>query len=99
MLVHDRGYLIAAGPAGTFAFFRPDGTGNPIAEPDRGAGLPFQVPGPVVTVAGEFVAETAAGPATPCRWIPGIRPDLTREPALRRSGRPGQVMRRGDEAG
>jgi hypothetical protein len=29
MLVHDRGYLIAAGPAGTFAFFRPDGTGIP----------------------------------------------------------------------
>ena len=29
MLVHDRGYLIAAGPAGTFAFFRPDGAGIP----------------------------------------------------------------------
>ena len=29
ILVHDRGYLIAAGPAGTFAFFRPDGTGIP----------------------------------------------------------------------
>ena len=29
MLVHDRGYLIAAGPAGTFAFYRPDGTGIP----------------------------------------------------------------------
>ena len=29
MLVHDRGYLIAAGPAGTFTFFRPDGTGIP----------------------------------------------------------------------
>jgi len=26
MLVHDRGYLIAAGPGGTFAFCRPDGT-------------------------------------------------------------------------
>ena len=28
-LVHDRGYLIAAGPAGAFTFFRPDGTGIP----------------------------------------------------------------------
>jgi hypothetical protein len=29
MLAHDRGYLIAAGPAGAFAFYRPDGTGIP----------------------------------------------------------------------
>jgi HNH endonuclease/Domain of unknown function (DUF222) len=29
LLVHDRGYLIAAGPAGAFTFFRPDGTGIP----------------------------------------------------------------------
>ena len=28
-LVHDRGYLITAAPGGTFAFFRPDGTGIP----------------------------------------------------------------------
>ena len=28
-LVHDRGYLIAAGPAGTFTLLRPDGTGIP----------------------------------------------------------------------
>ena len=33
MLVHDRGYLIAAGPAGIFAFFRPDGTGIPPRSP------------------------------------------------------------------
>ncbi len=26
MLVHDRGYLIATGPGGTFSFYRPDGT-------------------------------------------------------------------------
>jgi 5-methylcytosine-specific restriction endonuclease McrA len=26
MLVHDRGYLIAAGPGGAFTFYRPDGT-------------------------------------------------------------------------
>ncbi len=29
LLVHDRGYLIAAGQGGGFAFFRPDGTGLP----------------------------------------------------------------------
>jgi hypothetical protein len=29
LLVHDRGYLIAAKPGGAFAFFRPDGTGIP----------------------------------------------------------------------
>jgi homoserine kinase type II len=51
------------------------------------AGLPFQVPEPVTTVAGGTVAESAAGPATLCRWIPGVRPDLTREPALEQFGR------------
>jgi 5-methylcytosine-specific restriction endonuclease McrA len=30
-LVHDRGYLIAAGPAGTFAFYRHDGTAIPAS--------------------------------------------------------------------
>ena len=29
MMVHDRGYLIAAGQGGAFAFYRPDGTGIP----------------------------------------------------------------------
>jgi hypothetical protein len=29
MLVHDRGYLITAGPGGTFTFTRPDGTAIP----------------------------------------------------------------------
>ena len=29
MLVHDRGYLIAAGPGGAFTFYRPDGTQLP----------------------------------------------------------------------
>ncbi len=45
------------------------------------------VPEPVATVAGGTVAETAAGPATLCRCIPGVRPDLSCEPALRRFGR------------
>ena len=31
MLVHDRGYLIAAQPGGAFTFFRPDGTGIPLS--------------------------------------------------------------------
>jgi len=33
MLVHDRGYLIAAEPGGTFAFYRPDGTVLPPSPP------------------------------------------------------------------
>ena len=31
MLVHDRGYLIAAARDGTFAFYRPDGTAIPAS--------------------------------------------------------------------
>jgi len=42
LLVHDRGYLIAAGPGGTFAFYRPDGTAipnsPPLPEPDGTVG-------------------------------------------------------------
>jgi len=33
LLVHDRGYLIAAGPGGSFAFYRPDGTALPPSPP------------------------------------------------------------------
>jgi hypothetical protein len=33
MLVHDRGYLIAAARDGTFAFYRPDGTPLPASPP------------------------------------------------------------------
>ncbi|MDQ2815275.1 MAG: HNH endonuclease, partial [Actinomycetota bacterium] len=35
-LIHDRGYLIAARPAGTFTFYRPDGTELPAcpAQPE-----------------------------------------------------------------
>ncbi|MET8001390.1 phosphotransferase enzyme family protein, partial [Nonomuraea glycinis] len=53
----------------------------------RQAGLPFQVPEPVATLSGDTVIETAAGPATVCRWIPGVRPDLTGQTALGRFGR------------
>lgn len=53
----------------------------------RQAGLPFQVPEPVAALSGDMVIKTAAGPATVCRWIPGVRPDLTGELALERFGR------------
>jgi homoserine kinase type II len=53
----------------------------------RTAGLPFRVPEPVRTLADDTVTETEAGPATLCRWIPGVRPDLAGEPALERFGR------------
>lgn len=53
----------------------------------RGAGLPFAVPEPLPTRAGDFLAETPAGPATVTKWLPGVRPDLSGEPALERFGR------------
>jgi homoserine kinase type II len=53
----------------------------------RTAGLPFGVPEPVAALSGDTVAETPAGPATLCRWIPGVRPDLAADPALERFGR------------
>jgi HNH endonuclease len=41
MLIHDRGYLIAAQPGGTFTFYQPDGTLLPsspaLPDPDGGA--------------------------------------------------------------
>ena len=52
----------------------------------RAAGLPFGVPEPVATLSGDTVAETPAGPATLCRWMPGVRPDLAAEPELERFG-------------
>jgi Ser/Thr protein kinase RdoA (MazF antagonist) len=53
----------------------------------RRAGLPFAVPEPVPALDGGTVAETPAGPATLCHWLPGVRPDLAGEPALERFGR------------
>src|SRR6266702_28273 len=53
----------------------------------RTADLPFGVPEPVAALSGDTVAETPAGPATLCRWIPGVRPDLAADPALERFGR------------
>jgi homoserine kinase type II len=51
------------------------------------AGLPFQVPEPLAVPGGGTVTETAAGPATVCRWIPGVRPDLSGAAAVERLGR------------
>jgi homoserine kinase type II len=51
------------------------------------ARLPFAVPEPVPALTGEFLAETAAGPATVTKWLPGVRPDLSGEQALERYGR------------
>jgi homoserine kinase type II len=52
----------------------------------RRAGLPFAVPEPVATLTGDFLAETAAGPATVTTWLPGTRPDLSDEQPLERFG-------------
>jgi homoserine kinase type II len=53
----------------------------------RMAGLPFAVPEPVPALGGEFLVETAAGPATLGNRLPGVRPELTGVPALERFGR------------
>lgn len=53
----------------------------------RRTGLPFEVPEPVVMPGGGTMTETAAGPATVCRWIPGVRPDVSGAAALERLGR------------
>jgi homoserine kinase type II len=50
------------------------------------ASLPFRVPEPVPASGGDTVIATRAGPASLCRWRPGVRPDLTRGPALERFG-------------
>jgi len=63
----------------------------------RRADLPYEVPEPMAMTVGGTVAETRAGPATLCRWIPGVRPDLADERALERFGRAfgmlGEAMR------
>jgi Ser/Thr protein kinase RdoA (MazF antagonist) len=51
------------------------------------AGLPFAVPAPMPLPDGSTVAVTSGGPATLCEQIPGVRPDLSQEPALERFGR------------
>jgi homoserine kinase type II len=53
----------------------------------RQSGLPFAVPEPLPTRTGDFLAQTAAGPATLTNWLPGVRPDLSDQPALERFGR------------
>jgi homoserine kinase type II len=64
----------------------------------RTAGLPFQVPEPEPAADGGTVVETSSGPATLCRWIPGVHPDLAGERAMEGFGRAfgqlGQALRR-----
>jgi Ser/Thr protein kinase RdoA (MazF antagonist) len=52
----------------------------------RVAGLPFRVPEPVPARGCGTVVSSAAGPVTLCQWLPGVGPDLVREPELERFG-------------
>ena len=53
----------------------------------RRSELPFRVPEPVAAPDGRTVIETLAGPATLCRWLPGVRPGIGSEMAFERLGR------------
>ena len=53
----------------------------------RRSDLPFLVPEPVAGPDGRTVIETSAGPATLCRWLPGVRPGVGTEMAFQRLGR------------
>jgi homoserine kinase type II len=53
----------------------------------RRAGLPFVVPEPVPALEGDYLAETASGPATMTKWLRGTHPDLSEEQPLERFGR------------
>ncbi|MGH3187252.1 MAG: phosphotransferase enzyme family protein [Streptosporangiaceae bacterium] len=48
--------------------------------------LPLRVPEPVAAPDGRTVIGTPAGPATVCRWLPGVRPGMDGEAALERFG-------------
>ncbi|HEY0932339.1 MAG TPA: phosphotransferase [Trebonia sp.] len=56
------------------------------------AALPFRVPEPCAALDGSTVRETAQGPATLCRWIPGAHPVLEDSPALERFGRAAALL-------
>lgn len=53
----------------------------------RQSGLPFRVPEPVAAADGQTVIDTPAGPATICRWLPGVHPGMEGEAAFERFGR------------
>jgi homoserine kinase type II len=53
----------------------------------RHGDLPFQVPEPVAALNGQTVIETPAGPATLCRWLPGVSPGTDGGMAFERLGR------------
>lgn len=49
--------------------------------------LPLQVPEPITAGDGQTVIETAAGPATVWRWLPGVTPTMDGPAAFGRYGR------------
>ena len=54
----------------------------------RQGSLAFQVPEPVAASDGRTVIGTAAGPASVCRWLPGVSPGMDSETAFERSAGP-----------
>ena len=53
----------------------------------RQGGLTFQVPEPMAAPDGRTVIGTPAGPASVCRWLPGVSPGMDGETAFERFGR------------
>jgi homoserine kinase type II len=53
----------------------------------RQGSLRFQVPEPVAAADGRTVIATPAGPASICRWLPGVRPSMDDEAAFERFGK------------
>ena len=62
LLVHERGYLIAAKPGGSFAFYRPDGTALPPSPP---------LPKPAGTIADCHDAEITEDTIIPAWYASG----------------------------
>jgi homoserine kinase type II len=53
----------------------------------RQGSLPFQVPEPVAAPSGRTVIGTPAGPASLCRWLPGVHPRMDGDAEFGRFGR------------
>lgn len=53
----------------------------------RQGSLPLQTPEPVAAPDGRTVIGTPAGPASICRWLPGVRPGMDDDAAFERFGR------------
>ena len=104
MLVHERGYLIAAGPGGTFAFYRPDGTAlppsPPLPEPAGASGTATTPTSPRTRSSRRGMASgsTWTTPSTSAWPTPGprrnARPSATRRQAPGPGSRTGLRTRR-----